>query len=132
MYVYCLLRSLLPSMDSDGSEMGNGMSCGGSVTCGSSEGVEVWKSVGSALCTATNNPQNGDLLYPPSSLFSLPLSLPISLPLLSPSPFLSLSPSLSHITPPASFLLPLFLPFSFSPSSSPAPSLSTSSSPSLT
>ena len=30
------------------------------VTCAGSEGVEVWKSVVSALCTATNNPQNGE------------------------------------------------------------------------
>ena len=28
--------------------------------CADGEGVEVWRSVTSALCTATNNPQNGN------------------------------------------------------------------------
>ena len=41
------------------------------MTCASGEGVEVWKSVVSALCTATNNPQNGERISIPFLFFSL-------------------------------------------------------------
>ena len=46
-------------------ESGEGVTCAGSdsVTCANGDGVEVWKSVVSALCTATNNPQNGEPCY---------------------------------------------------------------------
>ena len=44
---------------------GEGVRCadGEGVRCASGEGVEVWRSVVSALCTATNNPQNGQSMY---------------------------------------------------------------------